>query len=75
MAEDAVHDYVIGDVPPDMVTEVEKLFAVDIPQRVWEITTRWADELLDIREEVGGDPVNADEEIRKRRREMRFKRR
>ena len=75
VAEDEVHNYVMGDVPPEMVTEVEKLFAVDIPNLFWEVSSAWGDEAQDVLEDAGGDKEKAAEEMRKRMREKRRKRR
>lgn len=74
MAEDAVHDYTQGDVPPEMVTLVEKLFAVDIPGRFWEVSAAWGDEALDAIEDAGGDEEKARQALRKKHREARSRR-
>ena len=68
----------VSDILPPMVTEFEGLFMVEVPKRIFEVTSSWGDEAQNFLEDAGGDKEKAIAEMSKKhrvKREERLKRR
>ena len=64
-----------GDLPADMVTEVERLLSVEVPDKIQSVAEGWGDDAQDAIEDAGGDKEKAQNELRKRNRAKREERR